>query len=384
MQAVVWGAGKIGRGFVADILMEGGNSVVFVDRDRQLVDLLRQRGGYTIWQGRPDGITSKYAAGPFSARHTDEDLSDLFLAEDLFIDIAVFKQDLPSAADMLVPYLKLRSENRPDSVTNIVTNVNMVSPEKALRGMLEERGAGDEGLLSYIVRNTAVSGMFMVCISPDATEEMKKADPLAVYNNAFFEQAVDARVLKGNIPRAPRLRLSDELEREEARKLWTVNMAHCALAYLGTPRGFTTGYEAVRDGGIRETTRCALGEASFALEKEYDFTEGDMGAWTATVFELLDNPYITDPLSRLGADPIRKLGANDRLLTPARTCLKYGRRPEALAKVIRFGYAFSGGDPSSVRLREMLREKGLTETMRTVSSLEGDGELTKMITEVDV
>ncbi|MFN2133563.1 MAG: NAD-binding protein, partial [Anaerolineae bacterium] len=45
---VVWGAGRIGRGFVADLFAGAGYHVVFVDRAEALVDTLRRRGRYTV------------------------------------------------------------------------------------------------------------------------------------------------------------------------------------------------------------------------------------------------------------------------------------------------------------------------------------------------
>lgn len=43
----------------------------------------------------------------------------------------------------------------------------------------------------------------MMCIAPDATEEMRREDPLAVYHNGFFEQAVDAEAFRGVPPPGP-------------------------------------------------------------------------------------------------------------------------------------------------------------------------------------
>ena len=379
MPAIVWGAGRIGRGFVAELLMEGGYFVDFVDRDRHLVDALNQNGRYTIFKALEDGILRRAIDGGFHAHHTAEDLSDLFLREECLIDVAVFKEDLESAADMLAPYITLRAGKMPASKADIITNVNMTSPEHAFRAMLEARLAGSAR--EYLDRNVGISGIFMMCISPDARPEMLAEDPLAVYNNGFFEQGLDATAFRGDPPKAPRLRLSHRLEAEEARKLYTLNMAHCALAYLGTPKGYASSLEAVNDGELRAILCGALDEAAIGLEAKFGFSHGEMTEWKEIILSLLRNPYMTDPLSRLGADSARKLSASDRLVTPARLCLMAGEMPVNLAKVIRAGYAFQNDDPGTWRVQAMVEASGLEAAIAEISGIEKASKLFEMIIE---
>ncbi|HUW09440.1 MAG TPA: hypothetical protein VM537_06885, partial [Anaerolineae bacterium] len=47
-QAVVFGAGNVGRGFLGQLFSESGYEVVFVDVDGPLIAALNERWGYTI------------------------------------------------------------------------------------------------------------------------------------------------------------------------------------------------------------------------------------------------------------------------------------------------------------------------------------------------
>ncbi len=47
-KAVIFGAGKIGRGFLAQLATESGYEAVFVDVDGDLVDRLNKSGRYTV------------------------------------------------------------------------------------------------------------------------------------------------------------------------------------------------------------------------------------------------------------------------------------------------------------------------------------------------
>jgi mannitol-1-phosphate 5-dehydrogenase len=380
MSVIVWGAGRIGRGFVAELLHEGGYFVDFVDKNRELADALNERGHYTIFKADENGVRKSRMRGFFRAHHTSDDLSALFLDDSCLIDVAVFKNDLEEAADMIAPYIALRAEKLPASNLDIITNVNMVSPEHVFRELLEKRLTG--GAREYLDRRVGISGIFMMCISPDAPAEMLAEDPLAVYNNGFFEQALDASAFRGGAPIAPRLRLSNRLEAEEARKLYTLNMGHCALAYLGINK-YATSYAAVQDGEICRALSGALDEAATGLEAEFGFTGEEMRQWKEIILSLLRNPYMADPLSRLGADSRRKLSGNDRLVMPARLCLKAGRSPMQLARIIRAGYAFENADPGTAYVQNLVNTRGLESAVCAVSGVEKGDKLFKMIIKED-
>ena len=367
MAVIIWGAGSIGRGFVAELFMEGGYKIDFVDRDAALVEKLNKNGCYTIFKADESGIEPKVINGGFEAHLPDDArVKELFFEEDLIVDVAVYKQDLESVADMLTPLIVSRANAMPESKLDIITNVNMTSPEKEMRSMLEARlpiGPARK----YLDENTGVSGIFMMCISPKPNAEMLEKDPLAVYNNAFFEQAIDITALKGKHPIAPRLRLSDRLEAEEARKLYTLNMAHCLLAYLGTPKGLKTSLEAVRDEELLGILKGALDESSTGLIKKFGFTPEEMDEWKEIILSLLRNPYMADPLSRLGADTKRKLGAKDRLVMPIKLCREAGKEPVNLIKALNAGYRFNNDDDGTRQVRLLVDTLGVEKAMLTVS-----------------
>lgn len=377
MRFLVWGAGKIGRGFVADLMREGGQFVDFVDINASLVDALNARGRYTIFKADENGVRQETVEGGFRAHHTTGDLKALFLEDELLVDVAVFQNDLEPVADEIAPYIALRAAQKPGTPMNFIVNVNMTDPAHAFRHALEKRLS--EAECRYLDRSVGISGIFMMCISPDAKAEMRATDPLCVYNNGFFEQAVAREAFVGNPPKAPRLRLSDRLGAEEARKLYTLNMAHCAAAYLGLPMGLETSLQAIRNPEIEQTIANALAETAIGLTGAYGFTEGEMCAWEKTIFSLLRNPHMVDPLRRLGADTRRKLGHADRLVTPALLCLKHGGTPAALARIIRAGYDFTNDDPGTQYVRGRVEAMGLKGAVQKVSGLTPRDTLLNMI-----
>ena len=222
---VIWGAGRIGRGFVAGLFHEPGWRIVFVDIDRALVDLLNERRAYTVFRATKAGVDRRRIEGGFSALHTgDADaLMSLFREEGLLLDIAVHEPKLPEVADMLAPLFAARAQAdcRP---MDVMMNVNMAGPDAAFTSLMEERLAGRA--LDYFQNSVGVTGIMAMCISPVATEAMLAEDPLALLNNGWGEQAIGLAPLKGEPPRLPHVRLSTDVRAEETRKLYTLNMAH--------------------------------------------------------------------------------------------------------------------------------------------------------------
>lgn len=376
---VVWGAGRIGRGFVADIFDDPAFRTVFVDVDRALVDRLNARGQYAIARATRDGISKRTLRNGFAAVHTGdaEALKALFLAENLLLDIAVHAPKLDEVARMLAPLIGYRARKAPDCPMDVMMNVNMSRPDAKFKSLMEEALTGDA--LRYFQNHVGVTGIFAMCISPLAPDWLRAEDDLALWNNGYPEQAIGGTLLKCPPPVLPRLRLTDDVEREETRKLYTLNMAHALLCYLGLPLGLKTAREAALDGRLRPTLTEALSEAAFGLSGEYGFPEEEMTAWRNTILSLLENPYIEDNLPRLGADTRRKLSPADRLVGPARLCAKYGRSPRALARAIRAGFRYENDDEGTLAVREYFREKGESEAICRFSGFDAADPLVRLI-----
>ena len=376
---VIWGAGRIGRGFVGDIFREAaGFGTVYVDIDRELVDALNEAGEYTIAKATRDGITRTKVSG-FSAVHTSdaEALSALFKEGELLLDIAVHEPKLPQVADMLAPLIEERAIT--GLPMDVMMNVNMARPDTYFRSLMRDRLS--KPALEFFDSRVGVTGIFAMCISPLAPEWLKREDPLALWNNGWETQTVSRAELKCPPPRAPRLLLTDDIGREETRKLYTLNMAHALLCYLGLPKGLKTSLEAVKDTELRSVLEGALNESSAGLEHEFGFGETEMAAWRQKIIGLLENPYIEDGLQRLGADTRRKLGAYDRLAGPARLCFRAGKEPVNLIKAIRAGFEYENPDEGTAEVREFYRAHGLAASVQKYCALTpGDGLYERIVT----
>lgn len=366
---IIWGAGRIGRGFAAEVFR--GHPLALADIDRALIDGLRGAGGYTIFGADARGEYECRIEG-YQALHTDDraGIEGWLLRDQPIVVVCVFADKLPQAAGMLAPYIRARAREMPGNPMDFIMAVNMLHPERAFRTALETPLANDPEALTYLKDKVGTAASTFMCISPDAPAACLAKDPLCTYNNHYREQVVDALSLRGAHPDGlPMLRLTRNIAAEETRKLYTLNMAHAATSYLcvGKPHGFMLG--AVSDPDVRPLIERALDESAIGLRGEFGSTDAEMTAWNRRIIGLLENPHIGDDLPRLGADTRRKLFHDDRLAGPALLCLKHGGAPTVLARAIRSGLDFEHDDPGTRWVRDIVKTEGLAAALRKVCGL---------------
>ena len=355
---------------------------MFVDIDAPLIRLLNERHAYTIFKAQSGGVSRTRIDGGFSALHTDETdaLKALFEEDGLLVDVAVPREALEQVADMVAPLIAHRAHVNPTPM-DFMMNVNMTLPNAAFAMHLEQRLTGEAFI--YYKNNVGISTASAMCISPFAADAMLHEDPLALLNNGYAEMAVGRQAFRGALPDVPRIRLSDDIQAEEIRRLYTLNMAHALCCYLGVKKGCRTVLEAVKDPELRGVLKCALEEASKGLQGVCGFSAEAMAAWRGVILELLDNPYINDDLSRLGTDTRRKLSASDRLCGPALMCLSAGGQPRAIARAIRAGFDYEGEDAGTRYVRSWVATHGLPSAVQEICRLTPCDRLYQMILDSD-
>lgn len=381
---IIWGAGRIGRGFLAEVFGQPGYRLTFVDMVRPLIAELRDAHGYTVWKAQNEGVSSVRIES-YDALHIDDggQIMKKMLTPFPIVAAAVQPSMLDSLADMLSPYIRARALQRPDEPMDIVLSVNAMMPDQAFFAALERVFAGEEGVLAYVRNRVGLSVTVVMRIVPQTPKEYLERDPLGVFTNGYPELVADRKGFQGPPPRLSMLRLTDRIEAEEVRKIYTLNMVHATAAYLGLPRRFTYIKEAAADPVLGPTLRSALQEAAVGLSGEYGFSAEEMERWTDRMMGLIENPHMWDDLMRLGADSFRKLGPDDRLVGPARLSIKHGGRPATIARAIRMGFLYENGDEGTQRARRVVQEKGLALALKEICGLSEDEPLYAMVLNCD-
>jgi mannitol-1-phosphate 5-dehydrogenase len=198
----------------------------------------------------------------------------------------------------------------------------------------------------------------------------------------FYEWVVDASQIKGRRPDISGITYVEDPLPYIERKLLTVNTGHSAIAYLGYVRGKPTIHAALEDDEVRETASKTLEETSLLLIKEYGFEPEELREYRRKVLARFSNPHISDDVTRVARAPIRKLGRNERFVSPALRLLDMGHVPVHLATVIRAVLRYDHlEDEEAQELQAAIRAGGERSALARYAGIGEDHPLVDLVVE---
>jgi mannitol-1-phosphate 5-dehydrogenase len=374
MLAVHFGAGNIGRGFIGSLLAQSGYEVVFVDVNEEVVRLLNERKEYRVLiadeNGKEEVIRNVSAVN--SQKESDKVIQ--YLTEADLVTTAVGPNILPIISSILTEGLRKRlSVNK--NPLNIIACENMIGGTTFLKEKVFEKISEEEKHLFEKHYG------FLDCAVDRIVPNQKNSDPLAVTVEPFFEWVVEQKNVVGDIPNVNGMQLVDDLMPYIERKLFTVNTGHAMAAYLGYNKNLQTIKEAMDDQEIYSDVQKALNESGAALVKKYGFNENEHKKYIEKIIHRFTNPSISDEIVRVARSPIRKVGANDRLMKPAKQYYElFNEVPAGLTKGIAALLLFDfKDDPEAVELQETIKKAGIEGALSQYAQLEEDHPLTEAI-----
>lgn len=198
----------------------------------------------------------------------------------------------------------------------------------------------------------------------------------------FYEWVVDASGIKGVRPEIAGVTYVDDPLPYIERKLLTVNTGHSAIAYLGYARGLATIHAALEDPDVREVASKALEETGLLLARDYGFDPEELKEYRQKVMARFENPRISDEVTRVARAPIRKLGRDERFISPALRLFEMGHEPTHLAAVIKALLGFDHPqDAEAVELQETIRAEGGRSALAHYAGIEEDHPLVDLVLE---
>jgi mannitol-1-phosphate 5-dehydrogenase len=338
-RVIIWGAGRIGRGFAADLFFSAGYCITFIDVSHDLIEQLKRAGQYTIVRAqsaakRDDLIVRDYDA----LAVTEVDAVSRAVADTDLVVLAVFPRDFGAVVEQLTAGLRQRRVQRPEAPLDIILCTNLAHAAVEFRARLSEVLPPD--LRDYAEKRIGVVESLVTRMVADPPAAEREREPLLVWTNGNAEFPVDRHAFRGQPPQVMGLRLVEDMRAEEMRKLYTYNTCHAALAYLGALRSHELIVDCLADPTVRSQAERVLEEVAQALQAEYGFDAKEMEAWIARVIRETDNPTLGDRVSRHGADPVRKLRRSDRLIGPLLMARKHGIPAPSLTRATAAAFLF--------------------------------------------
>jgi len=366
---VVFGAGATGRGHVGLLAWEAGFEVVFVDKNRDLVEALAQAGSYTVklYGSKHREITvSGYRVYPRQRRETIAgEIRDAAL-----VLTAVFDQNLPDVAQTIALGVSACAKAGRKRALNCIACENMMHSSSTLGTHVRKLLSGDE--LAWCERHVGFPDCMISRVVP-----RPEPDPLVIVAEDYNEWTARAEAFRGEKPEAlSALELVDNQSARLERKLFVHNGGHAVCGYVGFHRNHRYVHEAVADPVVAEYVLGALDELGRVVQREHGYSAASIEAYKRDLCVRGAVPEMKDEILRVVRDPIRKLSSQERLVAPAKLAVEHGLARDWIVKGIVAALKYRHpGDPQSVTLAQRLARDGLRTVLESVCTIERESPL---------
>ncbi|KXN87409.1 Mannitol-1-phosphate 5-dehydrogenase [Leucoagaricus sp. SymC.cos] len=364
--AVHFGAGSIGLGFIGVLLAKAGYHVIFADINPKVISHLNIDSVYTITYLEPR------RSRPFHVHNISGVLSNIEegimqLAEDIgdremkIITTSIGFDALKQIAPIIARGIIIRRQEGSGSL-NIIACENGKGASDLLRECVYKDL--DKSMQEWADRHVGFANCSVDRIVPQPVKEQEKL--LSVGVDKFFEWVVDINALESVdrsgrrptlVPPIPGMMLTDNLPAFQSRKLYIFNCGHATTAYLGFIFHSRVISQAIADlAHIFPIVERAMKESGEALVQEYSgtFSWDGMQAYIDKTIDRFKNPDVIDDVTRVGRQPLRKLGRDERLLGPFLLAKKHGLPTKYLALAIAAALMYrNGNDDQAVELAKV-------------------------------
>ncbi|GAO17947.1 uncharacterized protein UV8b_01010 [Ustilaginoidea virens] len=366
-KAVHFGAGNIGRGFVACFLHNSGYEVVFADVVDSLIDKINSTPSYKVIEVGTDAtsesVITNYRA--INSKTHEEDLvKEIATADVVTCSVG------PNILKFIAPVIAKGIDRRPNgNPLHVIACENAIGATDTLAQHIKDpRNTASHRLEDHHLRaryaNSAIDRI------------VPAQDPKAGLNvtlEKFFEWVVDKTPFEDvGIPSIEGINWVDNLAPFIERKLFTVNTGHATAAYHGYNRSKRTVYDALQDKDIMAEVRGALMETKNLIVAKHEFEEDDQAAYVEKIIKRIGNAHLGDAVERVGRAPLRKLSRKERFIGPAAELAERDQPIKFLLDAIEMCLRFQNveGDDESKELAQIMSDNSPEQVVSKVCGIQ--------------
>jgi len=379
--AIQFGAGNIGRGFMGQLFWEIGYKTIFVEADKEIVEAINSKGEYPL-----------KLLDAYTKREVDLVIDNIEAIDAVEIDniaekiknakiicTAVGDHALPLIAPAIARGLEKRFEENGEPIDIYLCENNLAAASILKEEVLNNTSPA---MWDLIINKVGFVGMVVSRMVPAASKRFGVVEKLFAVADSYHKLPYDGLAVKAEQLPIEGMKAASNFNAVFDRKLYTLNLTHAALGYLGYLKGYNYVHEPFSDKELNPIIEGAMEEISEALLKKYD---KDLDAVEQR--EILKdtkirfgNPLLLDSILRVARDPLRKLGPKDRLVGSASLCTSQGIYPENIANVCGAAFNYdSEDDESSQKLKKMIEKRGIENILTDVTGLAPESKMGKDI-----
>lgn len=364
-KAIMLGAGNIGRGFIGMLLEKSGYHVVFADINQAVIDDINHRKEYTVHLVDTECIDTTVRNISAMSSLAPELVREM--EEASLVCTSVGLTALPRVAPVIAKGIAARKNRGISEFWNVIACENAVRGSSLLKSYVYALLSAEEQ--EYAAEYTG----FPDCAVDRIIPPNRGLLPADVVVERYCEWDVEISGFKGALPAIEGMDLVEHLDAYLERKLFTLNGPNAVTAYFGHIKGCETIKEALEDGEIYDTVCGMMAECGRMLEIRHGFTADAMEKYISLLMRRFKNPYVLDDVIRVAREPIRKLSPTDRIIAPMNYAHSYGIATPCYYTGIALAFLYrEPADAQSLRIQEMVAEKGLSSALETVCGIGQD------------
>jgi mannitol-1-phosphate 5-dehydrogenase len=169
-------------------------------------------------------------------------------------------------------------------------------------------------------------------------------DPLVVFAEPYNTLILDGKGFKSSIPRVKGLAPKTNIKAWVDRKAFIHNLGHAAAAYYGYhlhPDSLYM-YEILDDKKVYNFTRSVMLQSADILRVSHpgEFSAADLQDHIDDLIKRFMNKALQDTIYRVGQDLPRKLGCDDRFMSPIHLAIEHSMPYNLIIKAMTYGLFF--------------------------------------------
>ena len=357
-KAIQYGAGNIGRGFLAQLFTLSGYEVVFIDVNSEIVNKLNEDRQYPLKTVANSG-DHEFIIGNVRAINGIDvgNVSDEIASADIMAT-AVGVNIIPKITHTVALGLQKRWAAKNMQPFNIIICENLLHANKFMADLIKENLSDQE--ICYFDETVGLVEASIGRMVPVMTSQMQDGNILRICVEEYTTLPVDKEAFKGEIPLIKHMIPFSPFDFYIQRKLFIHNLGHAIVAYLGYLSKNTLIYEAIKNPDIKHICIRAMQESALALSLEHNVPLKDIQEHIDDLIQRFGNSHLGDTVERVGKDPLRKLSPNDRLIGALNLSRKHGGNPVYICIGIAAALCFrSENDASLVQLQKEIDINGV-------------------------
>lgn len=305
--AVHFGAGNIGRGFIAPVLQENDYKVTFVDINKELIDKVNSLKKYNI---NSLGIKNN---------------TSLLIENIEGVDL----NDTSSVNNKLAEADLITTSVGPKFVQDIFTTASCIKTNKnkafiAFENMYRaSTSSSNEKTVKHL---TLIDAVVDKIVPPQDVQSLDVT--VEEYGSIILDEETELKPLKESLVVSYK-----NYENEFYKKLWLLNGLHLKLAYFGLSHDMKFIHEVLEN----ELGRKFAEDSISALAKAYNVysnTNENLNEFSQNILNRFSLPELQDEVNRVARNPEIKFSLNERFEKPLRHLISEKIEVETFKKIL--------------------------------------------------